>query len=310
MEKPVDREALLMALKRHNLIAMARERPLSVLIVDGDEGTRGPLASLLEESGFSVFTASDPEEGLTRAVEGRPDLVILDMAMSIAGGGELLLGLKTRPVLQDLPLILLFQKGFQLHEGEVVEFTKKARRAGLSWREDLLREIRKMEVFYPHLAGLLDPLTGIYNREYFERIIGCTVTRATTYGEGFSLMLIDIDNFTLYNHIWGRDEGDRLLKRIARIVEGSVRRMDRVVRYGDDEILCIFPGSTRDSVVKVGDSIRLMIEDADISLRRATVTIGIVYCPKDGKDISTLTERLEELVRRGQERGGNQICVV
>lgn len=304
IEKPVDPQDLMERLRRHNLVARAKETPFSILLIHRDEDWVEQVSSLLEDNGFGVIRAFDGEEGLRMAIERMPDLIMMDMEGLLSCSMDLLRRLKSRPLINDIPIFFFYTREALV---DLDRLLRSGSTGGLDWKDDLRNEIWKVERFYPEMAGLRDPLTGAYNLRYFQKRLDTELSRAEAYGRGFCLMLLDIDNFTLYNHIWGRKEGDGLLKRMVKVVESNVRKTDPVIRFGDDEILTIFPGTTKESTVRVGEKIRLLIENAE-EVKRVTVTIGVVSFPKDGRDRDDLLKRLREIVKRGQERGGNRVC--
>ena len=98
-----------------------------------------------------------------------------------------------------------------------------------------------------------DPLTGIYNRRYFEDEIRSMENCA-------GIAMIDLDDFKLYNDIYGHEMGDRVLKTVAQAIEHCIRKTDMLVRYGGDEFLLILPnmirGTLRPKLLQIQESIQ------------------------------------------------------
>ena len=79
-----------------------------------------------------------------------------------------------------------------------------------------------------------DPLTGAYNRQYFEeQIMGFSHINAVA--------MLDVDNFKKINDTWGHQVGDEALKMTAQTVISCIRSRDAMIRYGGDEFLIVFP---------------------------------------------------------------------
>lgn len=98
-----------------------------------------------------------------------------------------------------------------------------------------------------------DPLTGIYNRRYFEDEIWDMENSA-------GVAMIDLDDFKLYNDIYGHEMGDRVLRTVATTIEHCIRKTDMLVRYGGDEFLLILPnmvrGTLRGKLLQIQEAIQ------------------------------------------------------
>ena len=146
-----------------------------------------------------------------------------------------------------------------------------------------------------------DPLTGLYNRHYFNSIIASELSRGDRYDRPISLMMIDIDGFRAVNNAFGHLRGDEVLREIAHLLEGSVRGADRVIRYGGDEFLVLMPETDgQGSAGIVADRLRTRIKEipreAGIEGHTIDLSIGI-YTRKPNEECS-LEAILEEVDRR------------
>jgi len=84
-----------------------------------------------------------------------------------------------------------------------------------------------------------DQLTGLYNRHYFNEYIEKELRRSDRYGHPVAFLMADIDGFKSINDTFGHHVGDVILRDVARLLSGSVRDIDTVVRYGGDEFLIV-----------------------------------------------------------------------
>lgn len=82
-----------------------------------------------------------------------------------------------------------------------------------------------------------DPLTGVYNRNFFNETIANEINRTKRYGESFSIVILDVDNFKKINDDYGHLIGDWILKECASVIGSSIRSSDLLVRFGGDEFL-------------------------------------------------------------------------
>lgn len=132
---------------------------------------------------------------------------------------------------------------------------------------------------YAHAAAV-DPLTGTFNRRYFQTRLEEELERSRRHTLSLTLLLVDIDNFKTINDTHGHLAGDAVLKDIAEILRRSVRMFDVCARFGGEEFAIIMPGSNAESVATVAERIRERIEayrSAEPALLdvRVTVSIGI-----------------------------------
>ena len=89
--------------------------------------------------------------------------------------------------------------------------------------------------------ALRDPLTGLFNRYYFDDTIQAELSRSKRYKRPFTLMLGDVAEFKAVNDRLGHQEGDRVLRELARLVRDQLRESDWAIRYGGDEFLMVLP---------------------------------------------------------------------
>jgi len=153
----------------------------------------------------------------------------------------------------------------------------------LGWR--LARELRRREQVEAELAVLAttDGLTGLANRRTFDHRLETEWLRACRDGTPLSLLLIDVDQFKAYNDIYGHQQGDECLRKVARVVADSVNRPgDFVARYGGEEIVVLLPGTDEAGAGVVAEKMRAGVEalavhhEANAPSYSLTISIGSV----------------------------------
>ncbi|WP_136255907.1 putative bifunctional diguanylate cyclase/phosphodiesterase [Onishia niordana] len=153
--------------------------------------------------------------------------------------------------------------------------------------------------------GFEDPLTGLPNRRRLHELLGSRL-RHLRAGEGLDMALIDIDGFKSINDAMGVEAGDRLLarfgQRLARYVAGGV-----VGRLGGDEFMVIRTTTFDDHdawVAELSDHLTAPFEQEGQSLRLG-LTVGSCRAPDDGRDSSSLFQRLESALYSAKRHGRN-----
>jgi diguanylate cyclase (GGDEF)-like protein len=104
--------------------------------------------------------------------------------------------------------------------------------------------------------AIRDPLTGLFNRHFFNSIIAPELARSDRYARPFTLMMVDVDNFRAVNNRFGHLAGDEVLQEVSRLLLEHVRESDRVIRYGGDEFLVFMPETAEQDAAKVAARLR------------------------------------------------------
>ena len=92
--------------------------------------------------------------------------------------------------------------------------------------------------------SIRDPLTGLFNRRYLEETLTIEVERTKRVNAAFSIIMLDLDHFKLFNDTQGHEAGDAVLQALGSFLQRSVRGGDIVCRYGGEEFTVILPGAS------------------------------------------------------------------
>jgi diguanylate cyclase (GGDEF)-like protein len=131
-------------------------------------------------------------------------------------------------------------------------------------------------------AATVDPVTGLFNRRYFETRIEAEVQRARRQQQDLALLMVDIDDFKRINDTFGHLEGDRALRDVADLLRRGVRIFDVCARYGGEEFAIVMPGATRQMAVQVAERIRQGVHDRSrIAPLPMTLSIGVGFLGPD-----------------------------
>jgi len=154
----------------------------------------------------------------------------------------------------------------------------------------------------------VDELTGLFNRRHFEERLKEEVGRHSRYGNVFSVLLLDLDNFKTYNDIYGHPAGDILLSQIGQIIKGSIRSADQAFRYGGDEFVVILPEAAMDDAYIVAERVRVQVaREMEVKEIAVTVSIGVASYPADGVISGELVTVADTALYYAKRTGGNRV---
>jgi len=163
-----------------------------------------------------------------------------------------------------------------------------------------------------------DTLTGLHNRRYADDFLQREIETAKRYNRPFTIALADIDHFKHVNDSHSHAIGDKVLRRIAKILSNRCRKTDMVARYGGEEFLLGFPDTSAEFAEQICSQIRLAVERtnwSDIGEGiRLTVSFGIAEVGIDSRRTTILNDadtRLYQAKHKGRNRivglpGGKQ----
>jgi diguanylate cyclase (GGDEF)-like protein len=161
--------------------------------------------------------------------------------------------------------------------------------------------------------SLKDGLTGILNRRALESRLELEWSRALRDQASLSIVMVDIDHFKVYNDQHGHQLGDETLRRVARIIERNIRKVDAVARYGGEEFAIILPRAGKKEAIEVAKKLRRSVEQADFlrgylqPLGRVTISCGVSTAPEDATSVEDLIKKADEALFSAKAGGRNTV---
>jgi len=192
-----------------------------------------------------------------------------------------------------------------LHQGDTVSLGGIRLRYGLE-AEDQVTRLRNL-----HRAAVLDHLTGLYNRRFFEERLAAEVAFALRHGAPLSLLMFDVDKFKLVNDTYGHGAGDVALKAVAAVFERGVRGEDLVARYGGEEFVVVARGAGTEGAIALAERLRARV--AELSLEhggrpiKLTVSAGAASLSERHATARTLLEAADRALFDAKEGGRNRV---
>ncbi len=174
----------------------------------------------------------------------------------------------------------------------------------MTMQKKLEAELRK--------AADTDALTGLANRNRFERVADAEVKRANRYGHGLAVLVCDIDHFKVVNDSYGHAAGDTALKHFARIVSDCLRQpIDLLGRIGGEEFAVLLPETGLAGATRVAERIRLALAASTVVHEDKTfgikVSIGVSLYHDGEKSIEAVVKRADNALYRAKENGRNRV---
>lgn len=152
-----------------------------------------------------------------------------------------------------------------------------------------------------------DQLTGLYNRHYFNMILGEEMEKADRYQQPLTLAILDLDHFKYVNDTWGHPIGDELLKLTAATAKKQLRGADLLIRFGGEEFVVLMPQTSTQGAIKALEKIRLAIENTDHPVTgKRTVSIGVAERATT-EAFRDWYQRADEALYRAKQKGRNRV---
>jgi diguanylate cyclase (GGDEF)-like protein len=171
--------------------------------------------------------------------------------------------------------------------------------------------------------SITDPLTGLFNRRYFEYRLGQELERSRRHGGPVALALVDLDHFKRVNDRYGHGTGDEVLRVTSRILREQLRRLDTCTRWGGEEFAAIMPNTDANGAMVVCQRIlRAFRGCQELSAApigagaggsealRVTASVGVaVHLPPGSADAEQLMRRADLALYRAKRQGRDRTCL-
>jgi len=313
---------------------------MTILIIDDSVDTQLLVKHYLQKQfDVDIITANSAENGLAK-INDKIDLIILDILMPDKDGISTCREMKANVEMADIPIMIItrysdpqtLEAAFAAGASDFIKKPvnkielcarvrsllqlsqeKKKRKAREQELKSLNEELQTMNEILRKLS-MVDGLTGIANRRYFNDCLEIEWQRSIRNNTSISVVFFDIDHFKLYNDRYGHQCGDDTLISIAKATEDKLNRPgDFVARYGGEEFVIILPETTLQGAYRVAEQLRENIEklrivhsDSQVS-DVVTISLGVAErLTSDDDSPSKLIERADKAVYQAKRNGRNR----
>jgi len=239
-------------------------------------------------------------------------------------GFKFLSMMKSRPELQDMPVIMLTGRDDRelrikcLEQGASDYITKPFDAEELVARVKVHLKIKTLQDDLKRTNELLlelsntDHLTGLFNRRYLMEALGKEVQRSLRKRNNLSLIILDIDHFKQVNDSYGHLQGDIVLQKVALQLQKELRAYDTAARYGGEEFIAVLPDSTLEEAVFVANRVRTSIQSTgfsgELSRLSLTVSIGVTNLSSLGcTTVDSFIKSADDALYRAKANGRNRV---
>lgn len=285
-----------------------------VLVVEDDLDTAASIAQVLEDEGYRVETAADGVEGVRRARETQPDLILLDVWMPLLDGFSASEQLNADPLTRDVPI--LFLSG-----ADDLMVRVRGAKAGAA---DFLHKpfsVQELLARIEHTLALVearddlrsqanvDELTALGNFRYLRQRMAVEESRRDRYGTWMSMVMLDVDKLKRINDQHGHAIGSQVLAAIGRVLREEVRDTDVGARYGGDEFVVLLPHADPADAMGFAQRALEHIRGLRPAGLEVTVSIGVASLdPRSERSLTWLLEQADQAAYAAKRLGGDHAC--
>ncbi|SHL85433.1 response regulator receiver modulated diguanylate cyclase [Rhodanobacter sp. OK091] len=279
-------------------------------------------------------------EAVAMAAALRPTVIMQDLVMPDVDGMTLIHVYQMHPALRHVPIIVLSSKedaavkslafatgavDYLVKLPENIELIARIRHHSRAYinqlqRDAAYRALRENQQQLMQINEALrrlsdvDGLTGLSNRRNLDAYLEAEWRRAVRDREDFSILMIDVDDFKLYNDTCGHLAGDEVLKQVAKVMQQCAHRpADLAARYGGEEFAMVLPSTSQAGAKRVADQICANVRGLSIlpdasSGMCVTVSVGAATAvPSRGESYAPLLDAADAALYEAKRAGKNRV---
>lgn len=259
------------------------DKTFTILCIDDEAVNLKILASIFKEH-YKIVACKSANQGLAKAIEIVPDLILLDVLMPDQNGFELITLLKQHPALKHVPVIFITglqsaedeERGLTLGACDYIQkpFNYGIVRARVNTHLEILRQRRLLEKF-----ANFDSLTELPNRRKWEADIAANWRFSTEQNKAIVCGIVDIDYFKQYNDAYGHQQGDIVLRKVSNAIKRVLFDYHgNIYRCGGEEFYFYIPADNHDN-----------LEAILIECLESVTALGISHSKSDASNVISVS---------------------
>jgi two-component system cell cycle response regulator len=294
-----------------------------ILLVDDRAASATQLAFMLRDK-YVVEIEPNPNDVAAKIASGAYEMLIVSLGLQGFDALRLCGQLRSQERTRQLPILCL---------AEMEDRTRVLRALDLGINDFLMRPVDGNELIARVRSNLrrkryadklrdnvqaslelavVDPLTGLNNRRYFEMHLSILVKQAVDCDRPLSLMILDIDHFKGINDTYGHATGDQILKGFAKRVRKVIRIPDVICRIGGEEFVVVMPDTNMEVAARIAERVRAEIEQERFVVPHSGAAVGITVsiglAERGDDDLPDgLFSRADRALYRSKSNGRNRV---
>jgi diguanylate cyclase (GGDEF)-like protein len=202
-------------------------------------------------------------------------------------------------------VISVVREGERFREDERDVFQYLAGQATVSIENVDLHELVQRQ-------AVTDDLTGLFNHRRFQEVVAAEVERARRFEQPVGLVMLDIDDFKQFNDTYGHQQGDVVLREVARVLRANSREIDEPARYGGEELAVALPQTDLEGTYNLAERVRTAVEALEIprldgaGTLRVTASLGAAAIPETAEEKDDLIAAADSALYRAKRAGKNR----
>ncbi len=300
----------------------------NILVIDDDAVQNKNIAQKLTEAG-NVITQGDIDVDYKIEAEGMYDLALVSTGLFDVDGLRLAMNLRNQVTSARMPIIIIVDEdekallvraidlGLDDYIISPIDYSELVARVQTQLKHKKYNDLLRDSYMQTVSASIIDKLTGLYNRRYFEEHFESLINAAKDKKQELAVMLMDIDNFKQINDKdgWGHQVGDEILQQIAKPLQDAVRSTEIAARLGGDEFVLVLPFTSAKNAKVVGERVRFIVENTHFKISgepghaNVTISIGIAGLKSDADMPKSILERADHALYSAKKQGRNYVFV-
>ena len=276
---------------------------------------------------FTVDVYADPHAAIFSITERPCDLIMISLSLADFDALRLASQLQNLEATRNTPILALADtdnekrllRGLEIGVHDYlmrpVDVNEMMARVATQVRRKRYTDMLRQSVEQTMEMAIMDGLTGLYNRRYFDTQFRTLVSQAAGRHQNLSLVLCDIDFFKSVNDTHGHDVGDDVLREFGDRMRRSIRGADLACRYGGEEFVLVLPDTEPQIALAIAERLRLKMEQTPVAVAggtktlNITISMGVAHVHGDNDSAEDMIRRADRALYEAKRQGRNRVMM-